>query len=396
MADFAAFPPADPDASMSIELWDKGFHRLGWIGTPLQASFTPRVNAVGDGSFTVLADHPRIADLMTPGCRALATYRPGTGSPFRLLSGRVKTRAGDIGGQPTRTCTVVDDWNLLHTTLGWPDPTLPVDQQSAVAADKLSGPAETVALDLIRRNLVQRLGRPVVIPDSQGRGAQISVQTRMEYLADVLFPAVDEAGIILDIGQVGDHLEVTVREPGTWPFPLTEQSGPITGGNFADSDPEATRVIVGAGSGAGTDSETGATARIFREFVDADAEASIGEPLEVYLDGSVDLTGDVTARTTQLAADAFAENAAKVSLDLELVEAGGLRYGAYREGDVMTVSLAGAPLYADRISEVRVDLQPGTGLTATPKIGARAEDADSVLIGNVRHLGRALRSLQRR
>jgi hypothetical protein len=401
---------------IQIELWDKNLNRLGWLGTPLSVTATKRRNAAGDCEFTIpamvehprtgeIVPHPRLADLMTKGCRAVVTYRyADDAEPFRLISGRIRKRSGEGPvGQATRTFEVIDDWNILHSTLGFINPSLAAENvnQSTNSAYKVSGAAETVALDVIRRNYNQHspvfAGRTLTVPTSQGRGAQISLQFRMDYLADVLFPAVDNAGIIIEIGQVDNRIELQVREPARYPITLTEGSGVVVGGTFSDDDVTATRVIVGVGGGS-----EDIPARLYRQFVNTAAEAEIGEPLEVYVDGSsIALNDDITAQSKQMSDDAFAENAAKVNLDLTLIEAGSFRYGlAFREGDIASVQLNNAPqTFTDYVRDVQIEWRPGAddgGLKVTPHLGNWQDDPDSVLINEVLQMGKAIRSLQRR
>jgi hypothetical protein len=401
---------------IQIDLWDKNLSWVGPLGIPLSVSATKRRNAAGDCTFTIPAlvqhpitgeqvPHPRLDALLTKGCRAVVTYRyADDATPFRLISGRIRSRKGEgATGQATRTFEVIDDWNILHSTLAFINPSLAAENinQSANSAYKISGPAETVALDVIRRNYNQHApiyaGRTLVVPTSKGRGGNVSLQFRMDYLADVLFPAVDNAGIIIDIGQVGDRIEVEVREPDRYPITLTEGSGVVVGGTFADEDVTATRVIVGVGGGSDD-----IPARLFRQFVNTAAEAEIGEPLEVYVDGSsIALNDDITAQSKQMSDDAFAENAAKINLDLTLIEAGSFRYGlAFREGDIASVQLNNAPqTFTDYVRDVQIDWQPGDGdggLKVTPHLGNWQDDADSVLINEVLQMGKAIRSLQRR
>lgn len=379
-----------------IELWDKTYNRLGPIGAPLQVSATKRRNAASDCTFTVKADHARIADLMTSGTRAVVTYQPDGIDPIRLVSGRLQTKAGENpSAQATRTFTVRDDWTILQTTTGWPTPGSPIGSQDSILRYSKSGPAETVVLDLLQKNYVTRLGQPLVLPTTAGRGTSISIHARMDYLADLLFPAVDNAGIIVDIGQTGAQRQVDISTPETYPFTLTEGSGVVVNGSFSMDEITATRVIVGVGS---VDDGDGQTARIFRQFINTAAETALGEPLEMYVDGtSIALTDDVTAEAQKLADDALGDNGAKVNLDISLIESGHFRYGkAFQVGDIVSVQLTNSPVFTDYVREVQIDWTPDAGLIVTPKVGNWEESSESKLINEVAQMGKALRSLQRR
>lgn len=379
---------------IQIEVWSKGFQRLGYVGAPLSLSATKRRNAASDCTFTVPADHPRVADLMTSGTRCVVMYRfDDAQPPMRIISGRVQTRSGEGADQAaTRTFDLRDDWTIFNTTTGWPNPAKPVDQQSDQAYYKVTGPAETVVLDLLAKNYVTRLGQPLTLPATQGRGATVTAQLRMDYLADKLFPPVDAAGIIVDIGQVADHRAVTIRTPATYPRKLTEGSGVVVSGSFSADEVTATRVIVGVG---GSD-----VSRLFRQFTNTAAEAAIGEPLEVFVDASdVALTDDITAESQTRATDTFTDNAAKVGLSVELIETGAFRFGTtFQVGDVVTVQLAGGTEFTDYVRDVELSYaaENGGGLKVVPHVGNWDGSSDSKLINEVVRMGKALRALQRR
>jgi len=380
-----------------IDLYDKTMAWLGPIGEPLSVTATPRRNAVSDCAFTVDAAHPRIADLMTTGTRAVVTYQPAGIEPFRLISGRVTERAGENpSAQATRTFTVRDDWMILQTTPGWPSPDKPIDQQDSILKYTKKGPAETVVLDLLQKMYVGVLGQSLTLPADQGRGGTVSTAFRMDYLYDQLFPAVDNAGIIVGIGQNGDHREVTIREPDTFPFTLTEGSGVVVNGSFDVTDATATRIIVGiAPVDDGSDTQT---ARIFRQFINNTLEAQIGEPVVMYVDGTdIALNDDVTAEAQSKANDAFKDTAAKVNLDITLIESGAFRFGkTFQVGDIVSVQLNNSPVFTDYVREVGIQWDADNGLVVTPKVGNWDSSADSKLIKEVARMGKALRSLQRR
>lgn len=381
-------------APIQIEVWSKAFQRLGYVGSPLSLSATKRRNAASDCTFTIPADHPRVADLMTSGARCVVTYRfDDAQPPMRIISGRVQTRSGE--GQDraaTRTFDLRDDWTILNTTTAWPNPAKPIDQQADQAYYKVAGPAETAVLDLLAKNYVTRLGQALTVPATQGRGAAVSLQLRMDYLADKLFPAVDAAGIIVDIGQVAGHREVTIRTPATYPRKLTEGSGVVVNGSFSADEVTATRVIVGLGG-----SDVG---RLFRQFTNTTAETAIGEPLEVFIDASdVALTDDLTAESQTRATDTFTDNAAKVDLSVELIETGAFRFGTtFQVGDVVTVQLAGGTEFTDYVRDVELSYATGDGggLKVVPHVGNWDGSSDSVLINEIVRMGKALRALQRR
>ena len=369
--------------------WDKNYNRKGQVGKVIDADVTGRHNTLGSCDFTVSARNNRVADLSADGARVTVDYYPDTGwTPIRFYSGEVENIHGEGRAEKaTRTFTVTDDWNILNTIIGWPKPASAITAQTD-AYYVSTGPAETVVKDIVGANAT-RAGIDLTVPASAGLGDTVTVKIRMHPEADRLFPAVDQAGIGVRVVQVGDHRELQVYAPTTYPRVLTEDSKIIQGNSFDLQRPRLTRVVVGAG-GEGT-------ARAFKTFVNAAREAQLGTVMEQFIDARDVAT--ITDPEVQARVDeAMAENAAKASMDVTLVERGSFRFGkTFHLGDQISVQPAGlsSPI-TDLVRAVQITKTTDAGVRVTPMVGDWAESTDAKLQKIVAQLAKSLRDLKRR
>lgn len=380
--------------AFQIEVWSKGMVLCGETAQPISVSCTPRHNAASDCEFTVDADHPRVTDLTAPGARVVVWYRPDdAAAPVRLLSGT----AGQLSGEgpedvATRTFTVYDDWNLLADMLGWVSPDQPITNQGGETAYwTRTGPAEDLMLEAIQANAT-RLGLPLTVPTSEGRGATIGpIKIRMTPLTDDLFPAFDTpGGLGVKILQVGNELTVQIYEPNTYAQVLTEGSGIITQSSYQRIPPTLTSAIVGCGGQA--------EARIFRQYVKTDWLAEWGFCGERFIDArDIDPAApDLDVQAQARADDAFTQGAEKASLSVELVETDTFQYAVtYREGDRVSFQAAAAPVLTDLVREVEIDWTVDDGLTIVPHINDWQDSTDDRIYAAVSATRRDIRNLQR-
>lgn len=380
------------EPAFDVELWTKDLTGREWLGAYRSLTLTPRHNLQPTGQLVIDSDRDIAGMLTTPGCRYRALL-----DGDHVSSGMVRTVAGTFGTDGALTVQLEDDWRLLRRILGWQVPGSAIGSQSAAEYATYTGPAETVVKNLIAAN-VTRLGaalqQPVTIAASLGRGATITVQTRMHAPADRLFPLVDQAGVGVTVRQAADGsgLVVDCYEPTTFPVDLSHDSGTLDGGSWTRIPPEATRVVVAAG-GEGT-------ARVHREYVDAAAEAAWGDLIEGYVDArDIDpAAANLEALMSARGAEALAAAKARAGLSLELVESDTFRYGGadgIRVGDRVTVALAaGLDPVTDVVREATITDSHDNGLTATPIVGERT-DTDSRLVRFVGEIARAVRNQAR-
>lgn len=369
--------------------------RRGWIAAPAQLSATLRANAVSIVTVTVPTSHPHVSHLLEPGARVVVEHdvawdAPETGPDWRhVLSGPVRSRQGH-GPQAsaTVTVTVADDYRLLSRVLAWPVPTAPIDAQTSTH-DVLTGPAETVAKTLVQRNAVDRLGLPVTVEPTQGRGPTITVAARMTSLADVIGTALTDAGLTMHVKQVINggalHLAVSVQQRRTHTRPLTEESGAVRAWQYALSEPEATRVIVG-GPGEGVE-------RTFLQVIDIAREVEHADLIEAFRDATDATTVSLLAAR---GAQTLAETAPTSGLSLELADTPGLRpLRDIAVGDRVTVDVGGQRI-TDTLTEIRVKWDASSGTTTTPVVGGWSGSPQRALTNIVGRLARTVARQQRR
>lgn len=366
-----------------IAVYTKTLARPGWVGDPSSISVTPRHNQQPTGTLTLPASHKRVAALSAPGARAVVHYRDEytIGGPVRLVQSK--------GAGPERICTfqILDDWHILATTLGWPVPGSAITAQSGAEYDVRTGPAETVVKGFLTDNLARlsaAFAAPVTIATDLGRGDTITVQARMQPLADRLFPLVDQAGIGVRVRQTLTGLEVDCYEPQAWPLQLSEDGGTLLANDWSLEPPTVTRVVVGC-DGEGT-------ARTFRTFVNTAAEAAIGYPIEAFVDAR-DIKASDPNFTTLVAArgaEALAAGAATAGLSLELLESDTFRYGGagVHVGDLVTVELTPGSVVTDVLRSATLSWGR-EGVQVTPVVGERSDDPSAPL---VRLIQKALRT----
>lgn len=379
------------DRPFEVVAYTKTLGRLAWIGAPLWLTATPRHNQKPTASIALAGDDPKLAKLAADGARVVIHYRDEY-----LLGGRVTLQSGQ-GSAARRVVTfeVADDWRILANVLGWQVPGATLAGQSGAEHAVYIGPAETVVKTILTANLDRlsaAFAAPVTIAADLGRGATITVRARMDALADVLFPLVDQAGIGVRIRQTLAGLQVDCYTPTDWPLLLSEDGGTLVSSSWSRQFPTITRVVLAA-DGEGT-------ARTYAgPYINAAAEAQIGEPIEVLVDAR-DLKHtdpSFAALAAARAAETLAAGAAKAGLSLELTETDTWRYGGtgVHVGDRVTVELApGTPPVTDVLRSATLSWTTDEGAQVAPVVGERTDDPDTALVRAIAALGRKVRTLQ--
>lgn len=255
-----------------ITVYDKDLHRKAIVSTPINLRVIPRFNLKGTADFALALDHPALGDLMAPGSRCVIDYYGK-----QTLSGLVTAKSvvgPSIDGKAT--FVIEDDFGILHTILGWPVPTSPITSQGAAENYVITGPAETVLKQLVTKNAHDRLGINVTCAPDLGRGANVTLEIRMEPLFDKLLPLIEDAGLGITVTQGPAGLVVDCYEPTTYGPILSEASGIVSDWSWTNMAPTVTHVVVG-GRGEGVERE-------FRSFADNDSAASWGVVREAFVD----------------------------------------------------------------------------------------------------------------
>jgi len=366
---------------ITTTVYDKAFVRIGFVNDPEAVTIIPRHNDVGQAKLTLPLDHPKAPLLLQPGARAVFEED----GEFRL-SGPV--RAIDAEGpssEGTITFTFDDDLRELKNILGWPVPAAALSAQT-VEFYTITGPAETVLKDLVSKNGVTRLGKPITVAPNLGRGATITVKARFEPLFDTLMPVLGGAGIGVTIRQSGSGLVLDCYQPTTYPLELSEESGIITNYSWSYTPPTATDVVVG-GQGDGAD-------RVFLKFQDTARTADQGERIEVFRDAT---DADTPALFQERANETLTENAAKPGVRIEMSETSNFRYGGdrFNVGDKVRVRIGPGLIVEDVLREATITWTHADGKTTVPAIG-ESNTPEQKLAGGLKNLAKGLRKLRSR
>jgi len=257
-----------------IAVYDKNRVYQCVIGNPASLEVTVRHNLVSTLSMTVPLSHERVSALMADGARLRVSFKGE-----HLISGPVT--ADELvtdGVTGLYTVTVEDDFRVLREILGWPVPAAAISAQTAEFRT-YTGNAETIIKNAVSENGVTRLGVPgLTVATNANRGATVpgGLAFRFHPLADLLFPAVEDAGIGVTVKQVGTSLVLDVYEPTTFPRTLSVKGRTLQQASMTRTRPTASRTITG-GAGEGK-------ARYFRNLTDTTRETMYGMKAETFVD----------------------------------------------------------------------------------------------------------------
>jgi hypothetical protein len=258
-----------------IAVYDKNRVFQCQIGSPAALEATVRHNLVSTLKMSVSLDHERLGALMADGARLRVSFKGE-----HLISGPVT--ADELvtdGVSGLYTVTVEDDFRVLREILGWPVPTSAIGSQSGAEYRTYTGDAESIIKSAVSENGVTRLGVPgLTVATNLGRGDVVpgGVAFRMHPLADLLFPAVEDAGLGVTVKQDGTSLVLDVYEPVTFPRTLSVKGRTLQQATMTRTRPTASRAVVG-GSGEGK-------ARYFRNLTDGARETTYGMRAETFVD----------------------------------------------------------------------------------------------------------------
>jgi len=443
------------ESPFRITVFDKTFDRKGILGNPLSQSYTVRFNAVGTGEFEVSATDPMLGFLYESGARVRVTYKGA-----HLMSGPVLHPSGDFNADGVVRFQVEDDYRILVNTLAWVSPAGPLTPTeltstvpqswaqawlpgggsdagadgttqgqfgyylwpdgSAASGGVLVSTAEAAIKNVISRNVVTRLGRPVTVAADLARGgdaraAGVLPLVRFSPVDEVVAPLLDWSGLGLRLTHDGLAATITadVFVPTVHPQILTVQSGIIQAGVWEKENPTATRIVVG---GPGEDvarafwgvnslpleTEFGDVVEVFRDATGANLQwpstlSDLFHVAKYFLLRSEVSAGSKAVFTAYLNAAAnkgLAEGAPKSGLSLTLSETESFFYGpgGYREGDIITAQSNGVN-FTDRITECELSESVSAGVIVRPRVGGRADDPDTIFADAINRLSRAQRRL---
>lgn len=375
-------------STLHVELWSQTFTRLGFVNDATRVKLVHRHNGRGLIELAVPLDHNRIAALLTPGVRCVATFTADGGTPVvisgRMPSVRTETLSAGSGPAPAKVkhlvTSFVSDWSVFDV-LAWPVPSALLTAQ-AVPYWVSTGPAETV-IKALANAASSRLGLPVTIPASSGRGATVTASLRMTRVSDAIAALADAGGIGVSIVQSGagwalDCYLGADRTART----LSEAGGTITDWSWTATPPKATRVVVG-GQGE-------AAARVFRARLDAAAESAWGV-VEEFIDArDLSTPTDLDARGNQR----LAEMAATSGFAVTLAETDTVAYGRnLAVGDLVKVEVVPGVTRTDLLREVSLEWTTSDGLKVQPVMGDPDAAPERLLTKTLRDLSQGLKTL---
>lgn len=362
------------------QLWVRDQNRewLGVIDDELEVTATSRHLALGAWQITVQAGTPS-ANLLLEGAGVVLLDRDGhvlmSGPKRPLQRGNDSTPDGD-----TLTVTGTDDTAALARIV-YPSPNTTITSAGTTHSAEYwtrTGTGEDVLRDLINTQagpgaLPARRVPGLVIPESQGRGATLTSQLRLDTLLDAGWGIAEAAGLGFRVVQDEETTDLHLRiyEPRD----LSEDArfgvhlGNLAEYTYEASPPEVTDVIVAAG-GEGTARRFYHYQRrdplwpdvVVEEVIDArDLSLSPGDGEEDWVPPEVG--------AEQRALERLEDGAAKASVSFVPIDTDALTYGTdYRLGDRVTAEIDIGDV-TDLIREVTYTRTPDEGEVVAPAIG---------------------------
>lgn len=374
------------------EVYDKSFAPVGPVGKPISTTIMPKHMMPGMTTIVLPGDHPRVADLIQPGARMwFKDASKDSDDPLaHLMSGWVaRFRVTGPARRSQVSFDIIDDSIIFQRILGWVRPDQPINLQGGAGTNwTMTGPAETVFKAALQQNGVDRLGLPIDIPASEGRGSTVTARLRFQSLYDRLIPVEDGAGIInsgicIGVQQNPDApgLRLNVWEPRNVTKTLNERSGIVREWGMTHDNATMTRGVAG-GEGEGE-------LRLLRFKVDAALEAAFGWKFEQFRDARD--TDDETTMYDRID-ESLAEAAAKSGLSVELSETKNFmaRPGTLWVGDRVKMGL-GDLIVEDRLEEVTLSSTATGGYITRSRVGDRSDNPDRKLAKMIRSVTRKLR-----
>jgi len=328
-----------------------------------EANFVQRWNGVGSWNIKCPATALG-AELFKPGC-SISVVLPDGQTFSGQMTSFVKTKDPDNRGG-TIEVSGVSDTAILGFRVVYPVPSQPVTLQTASATWNASGPAETVARNLVVQNIgpsapltFRRITNLAIDPD-QGRGSNVSISARYDNLLDQIQRILSPVGLGFSVKAEfgGYRFSVVAARDLSLDFKFSEQIGNLDGWEYSLNAPQISYGIV-AGSGEGT------ARNVIIEHDPRLVENTWGWVIEQFIDRR---DTNVLAELQQAAAEAFAELGPLYSLTINPIDTDSVQFGRdYTLGDKVTVQIDGTN-YVDTITQVRYEIKPGS-LRIRPTIG---------------------------
>lgn len=352
-----------------------------------KATFVPRWN--GAGTFQIelpLGRNPEpTAKLLKPGAGINCVLSDG--KPF---SGFLTEYHYEFDSQAGEKLTVVgmEDKAMLGFRLILPTPAAGWNGQGLTY--KVSGPAETVAKQLVRVNITPEAVSPRGVADlycapSKGRGPTVAKAYRYDNLLEALQKLLSPYGMGFTLVRTSDLWTFDVQMPilKSQDIVFSREIGNIQKMNVDNVIPGATRIIAG---GMGVGASRNITA--FNGPTGATSAAWGNMMIEQFMDSRN--TSD-PAETQQSANEQFAQTGEQFGVSMIGMDTEDNKFGRdYGLGTQVTIEADGVS-YGDVVSAAVYDIDPNQGTTISPVVG----NADQVF-GRKIKINNVVRALQSR
>lgn len=384
------------DAPPVVTVWrDLGteWGQVGQIGTSSTLTWTPSLNDVGSWATTL--PYEEQAELLEEDRLVLIDFRD-TSTTWGI--GTLTPSSDEETGEPTLTAAGVSALSMLGWENAWPDPTKAITAQPVLSETDpapYKGPAETVITQIVAGNFRDRAGFNIVVPTSQGRGSTQSARPVFDNMLELVTNVAKLGGLCVDLGLVRTtpmraQLTLRIWEPvdRTRSVQLTAAAGTLTSWEQVDTEPTATRAIVGGAGNGGAD-------RVFQVVTTPASEAAAarwGGHRTIFVDGPSSFDPE---ELTQAGQQALTEGAETRTLSFTSAESEGMMaFFHYDVGDKATAEVMTGASVNDVITSISVTLDEN-GLTIGPVFGnPSATDAEMDLAEQIGQLKRAVRQQQ--
>lgn len=371
------------------EFYDKDFTYRGPIPV-LSGALVLRNNAVSTGVLDVNGDHKAWKDQ--------APYLEGghvvvKDDDVQLIAGKFTALEFTKDTQQGVSDVQLQFNSHLDYVQGMitlPSPDQPLESQTVRPYYKESGPAETVIADMIRTHVGQdaRLEhqQPIIVEVSQGRGGNVTVNSRFKNL-------LEEAQVLAGVGGIQfrtwldedvEQIFFGVRMPvdNSLNVQLQEDTGTLEKFTYSLEAPTASRVLV-AGQGEGT-------ARMLRVV---ESEPTAWDVKTLLFQDRRDTEEE--AELIQAGEDTLADHVAKTAITVDTRMLGQRRLGVdYFVGDTVTVQLTDNTTIVDPLQRLELSWD-STGTSYKVSVGPYLEEPDEeATTQTVRRLRKDLRGLQ--
>jgi hypothetical protein len=377
---------------------------LNVVGDPIvcwtSIDVTLRFNQPGSCQF-VVPGYPWIREQMDTSSRivCIRSADPQVGYPGEvLMAGPIEERLyersddGENSGVGTFTVTFADDLAWLAGRIVYPNPAQTPSTQTVDYYTLTATNAETALRNLANLNagpgaLTARQVPQMVLGPTAGIGTNVTVNTRLEPLLDVMRTAASSGGGLgFRTQQVGNQIQFQVYQPEdkTGVVRFSFDLGNLKYVSYEVKSPVTTAAIVG-GQGDGAD-------RFLVERTDATGVARYGRLETLVSRPGSDPVADLNAAGDE----ALVEQGENARLATTTMDTPYQRYGVhYGLGTMVSVEVYPGQMLSDRVQTVHLQAFATAGEVVTATVGSQAALYDPDWVRRLRDIDRRVGYLER-